>query len=234
MAQPGTFQPRGEDFLIRKLQELEARVARNEAANVFGLTGIKPKDGGTDLDGFVNINGPLEVNGDSTINGPLEVNGDSVFNGELSINGPLNLQPGSIENDALTDPVQFGQSSTIDTNFALAFADVEFAAGSIAIPAGYTRAQVTVIAVGGAINPNPTDDFLYAKAIINGVASRQIFGYVAANNGSVEVMTAKVSFLTGLSGGSITVGMMLSTQTGSWAAQATNRAFVEASAIFLR
>jgi len=222
MGQPGAFSPKGEDWMVRKIQELERSIQQLAAANPFAAMGIKPMPDGLIVEGY------------ETVNGPLEVNGDSVFNGDLSINGPLHLQPGSIENDALTDPVQFGQSSTIDTNFPLEFTDVEFASGSIPIPAGYTRAQVTVIAVGGAINPNASSDFLYAKAIINGVASRQIFGYVAANNGSVEVMTAKVSFLTGLSGGNITVGMMLSTQGPSWTANPSNRAFVEASAIFLR
>jgi hypothetical protein len=233
MAQPGTFQPRGEDFLIRKLQELEARVARNEAANVFGLTGIKPKDGGTDLDGFVNINGPLEVNGDSTINGPLEVNGDSVFNGELSINGPLNLQPGSIENDALTSPITVGRTSAADTGFGVTGSDQTFASTTIAVPAGFTQALVFVVCNVGAINPTVTDDFLYSKAVINGAASREVFGYVANNGGSVAVTTAKSDLLTGLSGGNITFAVTVRAGA-TWAGNGSNRAYVEAQAIFLR
>jgi hypothetical protein len=209
------------------LQELEARVARNEAANVFGLTGIKPKDGGTDLDGFVNING------DAVINGPLEVNGDSVFNGELSINGPLNLQPGSIENDALTSPITVGRTSAATTGFGLTGSDQTFASTTIAIPAGFTQALVFVVCNVGAINPTASDDFLYSKAMIEGVASREVFGYVADSGGSVAVTTAKSDLLTGLSGGDITFAVTVRAGA-TWAGNGSNRAYVEAQAIFLR
>lgn len=54
MPQPGQFAPRGDDYLIRKIQELESRVARNEAANPFATMGITPKEGGIDVAGFIN------------------------------------------------------------------------------------------------------------------------------------------------------------------------------------
>lgn len=115
MAQPGQFQPRGEDWLVRKVQELEARVARNEAANVFGLTGITPKDGGTDLDGFVNVNGEMTVNGAMEVNGTMEVAGDADFTGNTTIGGNANIT-GNITQanswgESSLGPVVFGTGS---------------------------------------------------------------------------------------------------------------------------
>lgn len=52
--QPGQFQPRGEDWLVRKIQELEAEVKRQAAANPFSTMGIAPKEGGIDVAGYIN------------------------------------------------------------------------------------------------------------------------------------------------------------------------------------
>jgi hypothetical protein len=226
--QPGQFAPNGEDYIVRRIQDVEKSVQQLAAADPYRPMGITPNAGGFTVTGTETVTGALVVNGTETVNGPLNVNG------AMAVTGTLSLPAGIIDNAALANPVAFGQSSTVSTNFALAVTETTFAAGTIPVPAGYTKAQVTIIAVAGALNPNTTSDFLYATALINGVASRQIFGYVAANNGSVEVMTAKVSFLTGLSGGNIDVAMSLSTQTAAWASSGSNRAFVEASAIFLR
>jgi hypothetical protein len=56
MAQPGSFANavRGEDWLVRKVQELERTVQQLGAANPFSTMGISPKPGGIDVNGFVN------------------------------------------------------------------------------------------------------------------------------------------------------------------------------------
>lgn len=219
--------------MVRELQDLKAKMQRLEAANVFGLTGITPRDGGTDLDGFVNING------DATVNGPLEVNGDSEFNGAMTINGAaaitgtLSLPAGIIGNDALASPIMVGRTSAAATGFGLTGSDQTFASTTIAVPAGFTQALVFVVCNVGAINPTGTDDFLYSKAMIEGVASREVFGYVADNGGSVAVTTAKSDLLTGLSGGDITFAVTVRAGT-TWSGNGSNRAYVEAQAVFLR
>lgn len=221
MAQPGGFNPKGEDWIAREFAEMRRELRELKAANPFAAMGIKPMPDG------------LVVEGYETVNGPLEVNGESEFNGSLSINGPLHLQPGSIENDALTSPISVGRASEATTGFAVTVADQTLSTTTIPIPAGYTQALVFVVCNVGALNPTANDDFLYSKAVINGVGSREVFGYVANNNGSVAVTTAKSDLLTELSGGVITCAVTVSAGA-AWTAKSANRAYVEAQAIFLR
>ena len=56
MAQPGSFANalKGEDFLIRRVQDLERTVQQLAAANPFSTMGIAPRPGGIDVNGFVN------------------------------------------------------------------------------------------------------------------------------------------------------------------------------------
>lgn len=69
--QPGKFQPRGEDWLVRRLQELEARVQRNEAANPFGPMGIKPVVGGFNVTGTIGL--PDNSIGNAALAQPLQI-----------------------------------------------------------------------------------------------------------------------------------------------------------------
>lgn len=101
--QPGQFQPRGEDWFVRKLQELEGQVQRLAAANPFAAMGVKPMPDGLIVEGYETVNGPLEVNGTSqfdgstTINGPLEVNGNSTFTGDTDISGTMTASNANID-----------------------------------------------------------------------------------------------------------------------------------------
>ena len=207
--QPGQFNPKGEDWIGRRFAELEKEIRELKAANVFGTTGITPQDGGTDFDGYVRVNG------------------------EMFINGPLNLQPGSIQNDSLASPISVGRASEATTGFAVTTSDQTLSTTTIPVPAGYTQALVFVVCNVGALNPTPNNDFLYSKAVINGAGSREVFGYVANDGGSVAVTTAKSDLITGLSGGSITCAVTVAAGA-NWTASGANRAYVEAQAIFLR
>ena len=57
---------------------------------------------------------------------------------------------------------------------------------------------------------------------------------MAGRNGSVAVTSAKSSILTGLNGGTIRVGVDIHMQSRSLPADLTNRAYVEAQALFFR
>jgi hypothetical protein len=54
MANPGAFNPKGEDWIARKFADLDRELRELKAAKIFGLTGIKAKDGGIDVDGYIN------------------------------------------------------------------------------------------------------------------------------------------------------------------------------------
>ena len=223
MAQPGIpgSQFPSEDSLIREVRDLKRMVQQLAAANQLATAGI------------IAIENGIIVDGSETINGPLAVNGDAEFTGDMKISGTLDLPAGIIGNDALTDPVSIAQTSNGETNFAITTSDVARASTTIAVPAGYTQAHVFAVCNVGAINPTTVSDFLYSSTVIQGVASREVFGYVAPNNGSVAVTTAKSAVVTGLSGGVITIAVNIHAGA-AWAAHSSNRAYVEAQAIFLR
>jgi hypothetical protein len=212
---PGSQFP-SEDSLIRRIKDLERAVQQLAAANPLATAGIS-----TVANGIV-------VNGSETVNGPLTINGPA------TITGTLDLPAGIIGNDALTSPTKPAVASGAATGFAVTLASQTLAVATYTVPAGFTQAAVTVNCTVGAINPNTLDDFLYSSAIINGVMSNEVFGYVAPNNGSVAVSTSKSSILTGLTGGStFTVAVALNASR-TWAANGANRAFVESSATFYR
>jgi hypothetical protein len=210
MAQPGTFQPRGEDFLIRKLQELEARVARNEAANVFGLTGIKPKDGGTDLDGFVNVNG------------------------DMTITGALNLPSGIINNDALAAPIETQTIYADADGFTLTPAEQDFCTTSFTVPAGYTTAVIVATGTVNGYNTNGSADYLWARAYIDSSFGRRMFALMMATSGPASLTVNKQVQLTGLEDDQvITCKLKLSSQVAD-VTSGSNGASMNAFALFTR
>lgn len=212
---PGSQFP-SEDALVRRIQDLEKTVQQLAAANQLATAGI-----GVVPNGIV-------VNGSETVNGPLTVNG------AMAVTGTLSLPAGIIGNDALASPTKPAVASGAATNFPLTVASQTLATATYTVPDGFTTAAVTVNCTVGALNPTTTADFLYSSAIINGVSSNEVFGYVAPNNGSVAVSTAKSSILTGLTAGStFTVAVAVNAGT-AWTASTANRAFVESSATFYR
>lgn len=211
---PGS-QFKSEDWISRELKEIRQELQQIQAANPLATAGIQAV-----MDGIV-------VNGSETVNGPL------VVNGAMSVTGTLDLPAGIINNDALANPLNVGRTSGAATNFALTTTPQTFALATIPVPSGFTTALVFVVCTVGGINPNTSSDFLYSSAIINGALSNEVFGYVSASGGSVAVTTAKSDILTGLSGGSVSVAVSIHTGA-AWTASSSNRAYVEAQAVFLR
>jgi hypothetical protein len=53
--QPGSFQPKGEDWLVREVQTLRREMNELRAANPFGPMGIKPVTGGFNVTGTMGL-----------------------------------------------------------------------------------------------------------------------------------------------------------------------------------
>lgn len=209
MPQPGMPSARGDDWLVRKVQDMERELRELRAANVFGLTGITPEDGGTSFDGYVHINGPAKIT------------------------GTLDLPAGIIGNDALAAPVSPGSAGLTQQNFATTTAGTVYAQASIAVPPGYTQALVMNGVSAGATNSGAGTDFLYVAASINGAQGGEQPSQTAAGAyGSGSAFAIRT--LTGLTGGSITVECRLRTGSGAWAAAAGNTANVNALILFLK
>lgn len=209
MPQPGMPSASGEDWLVRRLQDLERKVQELAAANVFGTTGIRPMDGGTEFAGYVTINGPAKIT------------------------GTLDLPAGIIGNAALASPVSPGSAGLTQQNFATSTAGAVYAQASIAVPAGYTQALVMNGVSAGATNSGAATDFLYVAASINGASGGEQPSQTSAGAyGSGSAFAIRT--LTGLTGGTITVECRLRTGSGAWAAAAGNAANVNALILFLK
>lgn len=200
----------GEDDIPRRLKDLERQVRELAAANQLGSAGIKAVEGG------------ITVEGSQTVNGPL------------TINGPLTLQPGSIENDSLTNPFSTQTSSNFLNNYAINTTSTVRTSVTFTVPDGYT--QAVVIANPTAMGQNSTGavDYLYAQAVIYGVGGGEL--YTSAGAGLAVGLASPVHLtLTGLVAGEpIEVSVATRTGFGTWAAAPGNQANIYATAIFLR
>jgi hypothetical protein len=233
---PGQFAvPAGESWLAQKIQGIERQLTELRAANVFGLTGIRPLDGGTDLDGFVNINGPLDVNGDAEINGPMEVNGDSTFNGAMSITGALNLPAGIIGNDALANPSTPVASHADAAAFSITTgANVEKLRATITVPAGFTKAAVYGTATMSVFNNSGSLDSCYLAFRVNGGQIGWSNQVGAPASQRVLSVASGSGIITGLSGGTIYVSADASTGVNAWSVDNNNTINIDALVTFYR
>jgi hypothetical protein len=124
--------------------------------------------------------------------------------------------------------------SAIQNGYGLSTSDTDFCAGTVTIPAGYSKAAVILVTVASAWNNRASMDYLYLAARINGVKSREIPTMVLATS-NADVTTASSTYLTGLAGGStITLACSAHAQGGAWAFDAANRISVEALVIFFK
>lgn len=210
--QPGQFKPPGdESWMVRRLQDLERQVNELRSANVFGTTGLRPKDGGTEFEGYVKVNGPLEVNGDSD------------FNGSLSIHGPLNLQPGSIQNDALTNPIKFDAGVNDNDALTVTLAETTVCTYTLTVPDGFTQAFVSGFGSVGIMNPTGANSSIGGRVYIDRPNGQgPTWGprrFQQANaNADASTFPLKQSLISGLSGGqTITVRLVvLNTGPTDW------------------
>lgn len=220
--QPGSFQPRNDDAISREIQDIKARMQRLEAANVFGLTGIKPKLNGTDLDGFVNVNGPLTVNGTQTVNGPM------------TITGALSLPAGIIDNDALAAPLEPQTIYADADGFTLTPTEQDFCVTTFTVPAGYRKAVIVATGTVNTYNTNASADYLWARAYINSSFGRRMFALMDATSGPASLTVNKQTLMTDLTDGEvITCKLRLASQTAN-VTSTSNGASMNAFALFTR
>jgi len=169
---------------LRRIIEQQKRQA-NRAANASPFS--RSGSGVTGLD-EVTYEGVLKVLGQMVVDGTLTVNGP------MAVTGTLSLPAGIIDNAALASPV----TGDVGNNYVLTAVTsswANYAGVSIAVPAGFTRAQV--MAVSSVIGP--TSDTWQIRVDIAGVTGAEytVFG----NNGALGFARN----LTGLAGGSIAI-----------------------------
>lgn len=206
---PGSQFP-GEDSVMRELRDVRRLLQQVMAANPLGTAGIRAVENG------------------------IVVEGSQTVNGAMSINGPLTLQPGSIENDALANPVQMETSTNFLNNYAIGTTSTIRASLTLTVPIGFTQAVVIANPTGMGQNSTATTDYLYVQAVIQGINGGEL--YTSAGAGLAVGIASPVHMtLSGLTGGqTITVGVATRTGFATWSASTANQANIYATAIYLR
>lgn len=210
MAQPGMTSARGEDWLVRKVQDLERAVQQLAGANVFGLTGITPEDGGTSFDGYVHVNGPMTVT------------------------GTLTLPAGVIGNDALSSPIAAQVVNTGAIGFGLSPTFSEKVSSTVTVPAGFTRAQVIAYADMTAVNSTAAGEYCFVQVKINGTPPSYTGGTYTPAGQYMYCGSNFATTLTGL-GASFTISASAAANNSTWAANPDSNVInLNASITFLR
>lgn len=206
---------------MRRLADLERELRELRAADPIRTAGMQ-------------VTGP----GALTLAGDVDVTGDMDVTGAMSIMGPLTLNPGSIPNDALLNPLEPGGGSTTATGFGLTTTPTTVVSYSVPIPAGFTKCVATGIGSIFVANPSPNPDYLYARTYIDAPPSQSWWGIrpnslIGPNNGSAALTPVRSVVLTGLTPGSVTFRVMAFTAFAAWADPA-NIVGVEGTCLFFR
>lgn len=232
MTQPGT--PGGQipvtdlDGLARRLRDMERKIASLEA-NTIGPNGYVIGDRASiktvDFDGT-----------DFAHPGTKGVYLASEAGvGKLIVNDVL-LRGGIIGNDALANPLDAGQfTGSAGSTFGLSTTSNTIVySGTITIPAGFTRANVSAQCVAQGVSVSGSYDFLYARCYIAGSGGpRGVQG--ATPGATISAPAQHAVALTGLVGGAtITVAVAAWTGFTAWPGPGGNDAALTATALFRR
>ena len=156
------------------------------------------------------------------------------FGGDGLVANSLYLRPGSVSNDALTNPVVPGQAFQGSGSFTLTVAGSNIITISKAAPAGFTSVVLNAYGRVAAINSTASDDALYCAVDVNGVGGGQ-FG-MPVQAGSFGSLSAGYSTLiTGLTtGAAVDTHLFASTSLAGWAANSANGADLSVTYLWLR
>jgi len=213
--------PAGEDWLVRKVQDLERAVRELRAAS----------------------NGPLVVNAggwiqSSDFDGALPATPGTVGwalggAGSNAIFNNLVLRGGIIGDAALANPAAFGVASQDWSGLTFTTVNLEKDA-LITVPSGYSRALVTATATAGATASSTAVASVYVSCSIQGSGPAFVAEQLAATYAG-SVTRGYAASLTGLATGStVAIGALgVIDANGSVVAGSCNL-HVTGSAIFLR
>jgi len=210
MPQPGFLNPKGEDFIVREIADLKRSIRELAAANPFGMSGLRLKDGGVVVEGYQTVNGPA------------------------TFTGSLDLPAGSVSNDALANPVSIDTASNGVDGEAITTTATVRATVTLTVPSGMSQAIVLATATGMGENSTTASDYLYVSAVVEGVNGGEL--YTAAPAGLGASLAAPFNTtLTGLTGGQeLTVGVATRAGSAAWAASTANQAGISATVMYLR
>jgi len=122
------------------------------------------------------------------------------------------------------------------TNFGLSTSPVNVISGTIAVPSWVDEAVVLAVGNCQLTNPTAVIDFATIQVSINGVGGGGVqTGFAPLGNASgnyVGAMATSSRAIISSPGSTITVATTLNSQGAAWGVQASNRANVDAIAVF--
>ena len=232
MAQPGQAgsQFPSEDALVRDVKDIKRDVQQLAAANPLGTAGIRAIDGG------IIVEGTMEVQGSETVSGKLDVTGNADFSGSVVINGDLSVPNGSINNAALSDPiVPAAYHADIQNISVAAGPNVEKLRIDVPVPAGYSRALVSLTATMNMLNNSGSTDNIYLGANINGTSPGWSASATGAPGAEVSLSNTVTLLVDGLAGGTFPLTGKTGSDTQTWAASGSSSVMnLNATVLFLR
>ena len=208
----------GEDWMARELKDLKRQVQQLAAANQLAPAGIQAVDGGIIVGGTMQVDGSETVNGPLEVNGAMDVNGESEINGGLHINGPLYLQPGSIQNDALTNPIKFDVGVNDNDALTVTLSETTVCTFSATVPAGFTQAFISAFGSVGIMNPTGANSSIGGRVYIDRPNGTSTWGprrfQQALAGADASTFPLKQTLVTGLTGGQVITCRLVVLNTG--------------------
>ncbi len=160
--------------------------------------------------------------------------GYQTVNGPATFTGSLDLPAGSVQNEALANPIETATASAGISNYAIDTVATVRASVTLTVAVGFTRAIVIANATAMGTNSGTASDYLYCSATVQAVNGGELYTSAPAGIGA-SLSSPFQPTLTGLVGGdTITVGVATRAGTSTWAAAAANQASIAATAIFLK
>jgi len=197
-------------------------------ANGVEVDGDLIIDGNLDLNGAGTVDGSLTIGGSVSVDGAGKVGGtwmSDAFNGNLGTGAPgttgwafnnnrailpeLILRPGSVSNDALTDPVVPGVVNLTTNNFSVGVPWIDAVSTSLTVPAGCTRLLLTASVwlqlfntktSGGADGAG--SDYIYTRIRLGATTGQHTSTGVSGNSGTATATSGMSALLSGLTPGS--------------------------------
>lgn len=241
--------------LSSELVALRKEVAELRRRSVFTGTGMRPNGAdGVEVDGDLIVDGNFDLNGQGTVSGRFQ---SEAFNGNLTTGAPgttgwaydnnrailpeVILRPGSIGNDALTDPVVPGVVNLSANNFPSSFPWFNAVSTSLTVPAGCSRLLLTAsvwVQINNAKTSGGADgagsDYIYARVSLGGTTGQHTSTGVSGNSGTATASSGLAGLLGGLTpGDTVTLAGQGSTDYAN-ATSTLNKAVLAATLFWLK
>lgn len=211
----GNAVPAGEDYLVRRVQDLERELREARAASTLQASSIG--QGGLHTENF---------DGTSfAVPGTM----GNYFGYDGAVLNALYLRPGSVSNDTLANPVVAGFFEG-SGNATLTVPGSYLFTGTITIPTGFTKAIVLCTATTGGTNASGAGDNLYCQPQIATFNGEQIAAGIPAGYAH-SVSASQAILLNPLTGSSISLKVWGATDHAGWTG---GNGHLSAAAIFFR